>query len=674
VEHARLSELQASELTGKRVVEDEAAFRARIGQDTVVETWKGKKYAVPQMVADALKEMRNPKAVDVKLEKALKTMNWAQNKWKILATLVNPSFHVMNLLGGMWNNMLGGTNNFFDHTEALASSLRARSEASDKLTWTNKIRGRFSPIGERPIEEQLAAQEARRQKDIARHEFMTRVGAGGGLVHYDIADEGAAGKQLLKSGPDRGINIGGKKRFVTGSPTRRVLKAARVGYGTAAIGSALLPDEWVPDDVQDALNPVLGGALLLPEGIRAGRATSSVVEDTLRTAPLIAAEKDQALRQLTDAFSVSPPTHWGKYMGEEVLDLNRVQQEAVWSIGARNALHYQFDYSDLNTFERMAAKTVFPFYVFYKNNFVLQAREVVNKPRFVNTFLDVQSYMDSLGDNEDNPYFKDMLPEYFDKLNMFRVPVPNFVRGQLGIPEGQDVYLNPKLPFASLNLFPPLWNLFQDGQIKPTPQKWAEVLAPAFGAVGPLAGGAPFKPALEYSVGYNLGLARPIDFQRAQSNDFRQSFTPAPGYLQLMPKPIRDRFGVFKDPKTGQMLMHSSVKYITDQMASPFLGSFGDAAASATGDSASSAQQKANTFAWISGVRLTPVDPIKLQRGWLYRMENYLAAQKGDYKSRGIEFPEEDTILLAQIRAQLKGVENAYDAEQANLFGGPNGK
>jgi len=668
VEYNRLRDLQKSELGG-RVLADTQALGRRLGQDTVIETWRGKKYAVPKMVSDSVREMRNPHVLDKKLERALKTMNWAQSKWKILATTVNASFHVMNLVGAMWNNMLGGTNNLFDHVQGYASVVNARAEASGKAAWAGKDYRRFSP---RQLNvRRLSLHAGEPQKDTHLQEYVLRSGAGGGQIHYDIHGEGQAGKLLTKD--ISGITVpgtGGKKVLTSSSKSRKILTASRRGYAGAAVGAAILPNEWVPDDVQDTLNPMLGAALLLPEGVRLGRRVGSDVEDTVRTAPFIAVEKDQSVRQLMDAFSVSPPTQWGKYMGQEVLDLDQVQREAVYAVGARNAIHYQFDYADLSDFERYAAKTVFPFWVFYKNNLILQAREVVNKPRYVNTFLDISNYMNSLSDNEGNPYFKEMLPEYFDKLNMFKVPVPNFIRDQLGIQHDQEVYLNPKLPFASLNLFPPLWQAFSgDESVTPTPNKWAQVLAPVFGAVGPMAGGGPIKPLLEYEVGYNLGLARPIDFQRAQSNDYRQSSTPAPGYLTMLPGPMRDWFGVYKDPKTGQYMMHASIKYVADQIASPFIASTGDALATFSGPGEATDQQKANTVAWLTGIRLSPVDPVKLQRGWLYRMENFLEAQKSDSKARGIEFPQDDDHLLRQIRAQLRVVERAYDAQQTDLYG-----
>jgi hypothetical protein len=80
-------------------------------------------------------------------------------------------------------------------------------------------------------------------------------------------------------------------------------------------------------------------------------------------------------------------------------------------------------------------------------------------------------------------------------------------------------------------------------------------------------------------------------------------------------------------------------------------------------------RNKANNFAFITGIRLTPVDPLKLQRGWLYRMRSFLEAQKANAKTEGRPFAREDATLLYQVRNQINVVEAAYDRQQAGLYG-----
>jgi hypothetical protein len=251
---------------------------------------------------------------------------------------------------------------------------------------------------------------------------------------------------------------------------------------------------------------------------------------------------------------------------------------------------------------------------------------------------------------------------------MFRIPVPGPLRDILGLPQDQDAYLNPKLPYASLNLFPPLWELFNEQSITSPNSKWLQMFAPLFGSIGPntIIPGA--KPLFEYSIGYNLGLARPIDYQMLESGGWRNSYRQAPSFMEHVPGPLRDLFGVYKDPKTNELMMSSGMAYVAETMASPFMSSSGDVFNwGGTGGNAD--RVKANSFSFITGVRLTPVDPLKLQRGWLYRMENYLEGKKSSAKARGEEFSSEDAGFLYQLRAQIRVVERAYDAKQEALYG-----
>jgi len=642
--HAKAAAAEATEGVGSRLVRDPEAWGRSIGENVMPVPWRKNKYYVPEPIYTALQEMRNPRFIDTELSKVYRNLNFFQNKWKMLATTVNPSFHVMNFVGGMWNNLLGGVYNPNDYVKSLQDIYRARLSQTTSATEKSVMSRLMSPVGgqeaflapERvgPAVERLQAFEARR--------------AGGGLVREELYQQ-ASKQAVLRGSKSKG---------------RRALTAARRGYVGAAAAALIAPDEWVPDDVEAILNPLLGAALGLPELSRAGRYLANDVEETLRITPLRIAERDQSYKQLLEAYSVSLPTQFGKFMGAEGLNLAKAQQEAAWDIGAAMAIKYQFDYSDLTWAERYVAKTIFPFYTFYKNNFVLQVREVVNRPRFINTFTDLTTYLESLNDDEDNPWFKELLPEYFDKLSMFEMPVPGFMRERLGLPQDQPIYLNPKLPFSSLNLLPPLWTVFNEDSITPTPQRWMQAFSPIFGAIGPFAGGGPWKPMLEYTVGYQLGLARPIDFQRMQSNGWRNSHVDAPGYASWIPGPIRDRMGIFKDPVTGKLMMNASMRYITDQMASPFFSQYGDVVGGTT------EEQRADAVSWLTGIRLTPVDPVRIQRGWLYRMENYLEGQRSEARARGGELSIDDQRFLARIRANLKVVEADWDRRQAELYGG----
>jgi hypothetical protein len=115
-------------------------------------------------------------------------------------------------------------------------------------------------------------------------------------------------------------------------------------------------------------------------------------------------------------------------------------------------------------------------------------------------------------------------------------------------------------------------------------------------------------------------------------------------------------------------MMPAAMRYFSEQMATPFMNSAGDVF-NWGGTGIESDRNKANNFAFITGIRLTPVDPLKLQRGWLYRMRSFLEAQKANAKTEGRPFAREDATLLYQVRNQINVVEAAYDRQQAGLYG-----
>lgn len=639
---------ETAKAAGPRKVAGEAAASRIFQQTAVPVSWRKDKFLVPQPIAEAIEEMKNPKFVDAEMKRALRRMNWVQSKWKVLATSVNPAFHVMNLVGGMWNNMLGGIYSPLDYVSTMADVYKVRSAERVAQGGSATLMGRMLGPPSEEAKEAIA-------EGIARN-------VQGGMVNEEILMQVGRFKAETKT-------VSGKRAAFT---------ALRRTYGAAALSSAVVPDEWIPDEVEDMLYPTVGAAMFLPEAIRVGSKLASDVEEALRMTPFRTYAKDRSIRQVIAANSISPPSNFGKWMDDAGFKSN-MEKEITWDIGAAMALKYQFDYSNLTHFERYVAKTIFPFYTFYKNNFVLQVQELVGRPRFVGAVETMAQASDALAnyleggisDDENNEAYRKLLPEYFNKLGMFRVPVPDFIRDKLGLPADQPLYLNPKLPFASLNLFPAFWEIFNEGSVTPSTQRMMGILAPVFGAIGPAAA-VPIpgiKPLLEYSVGYQLGLAKPIDYQRVQSGNWRNANTEAPGYMQYVPPFLQQMFGVFKDPDTGALKMNSSMRYIADNLATPFITGLGEPLGF-VGDSSTAGKRAAGTLAWMSGIRLTPVDPVKLQRGWLYRMENFLEGKALEYKDRGITPPAEDVRLLAQIRAQLKGVEAAYDRRENELYGG----
>jgi len=630
--------------------------------------WRGVTYTVPEPIHHAIDQMRNPAFIDKELERWYRMVNWTQNKWKLLATAPNPQFHMMNAVGGMWNNLLAMVYNPFDHLATYADILRSRAERSGRTGVMQRADiSRVPVLG--PATSFLRPRQGRflgplrdargMEADIAAGELRN---VGGGFQRQEMDVAGKEWKRLA-----------GARR----SKKRIGFTAARRAYGTASLAAAIAPDEWVPDDIEAATFGGLGAAFLAPEIMRVGGGLARDVEEVNRYTPFRKYAHDRGIRQFIDSYSISPPTEFGQWIGKTDLKGVDLVQETMYDIGASIALRYQFDYSKLTTVERNWAKSLFPFYVFYKNNFILQAQEFAHKPATLSIFNKtreaINNYAESQLYGEDdpanNPWFKDLLPEYFDKLTMFQVPVPNTVREVLGLPRDQPLYLNPKLPFATLNMFPPVWELMNDKSVTPTPQKWMQVFAPIFGSVGPHSVFPGAKLILESMTGQQLGLARPIDYQRLQSGGWRNSQTEAPSWARILPEPLRGWLGIYRSPETGVLKQSATMRYVLDQLATPFLGGLGEPLSLAGGEATE--KTSANTVAWMTGIRLTPVDPIRVERGWLYRMENFLEGRRAELKERGLEPPPDDAAFLREIRAQLKVVESAWDAKQESLYGNP---
>jgi len=287
------------------------------------------------------------------------------------------------------------------------------------------------------------------------------------------------------------------------------------------------------------------------------------------------------------------------------------------------------------------------------------------------------NYLNENGDVSDP--MQQLLPEYFDNISAFQVPVPTSLRAKLGLAKDQPLYLNPKLPFVSLNLMPDLWDVFRDtGQ--PTPQKMLAAFAPILGSIGPF---APLpipgmKPMLEAATGVQLGLNKTIDYQRSSSNDWRNSYVPAPSWVQHLPKPVRDFMGIFPFLKTvksprpgGGFLMTATGQYLLDQMSTPFVTNLGQVIPAGGVDEG---KTKADTVSWLTGVRLIPVDMLRTHRSWAYRLKSILEARQQDLKDQGKQLTPTDAETLAIVRQQIKVLEASWDTRQTELYGEQQGR
>jgi hypothetical protein len=262
--------------------------------------------------------------------------------------------------------------------------------------------------------------------------------------------------------------------------------------------------------------------------------------------------------------------------------------------------------------------------------------------------------------------WQEILPSYFNNLNAFQVPVPNSVRDKIGLPHDQPMYLNPKMPFLSINLIPNLYDIVKNPN-ETSSQKMLETLAPLFGSVGPFAPvplpGA--KIMLEAGTGHNLGLNRPIDFQRASSNDLRQSYVPAPSWIKYLPEALQKGFfHASKNPKTGKLEVTATANYVLQQMSAPFINNLGQSIAVQGASEEEQGKAKANLVSWLTGVRLMPVDVLRLDRNAAYTLQDQLEAEQSELRSRGQQMSIEKQVMLARVKADLKVIEFAYDQRE----------
>lgn len=612
----------------------------------------GRRYAVRHGVLEAIRDIRSPAVIDTQMKRGLQLLSAPQNWWKLYATSPNPAFHVMNFLGAVWNNSLAAIYNPNDYVKAAATLYRGRKEEAAQ------VGSKFGPL--RRVPESTPAGQAA-QAHLAEAEARGGLGRGSFLWadvsrgHYTPQEIAADKRALKKSDPQAYKEMqaeiaqerGPVERMTHPRPGASKREKARF-YGITtprrAAGAAAL-----------ATGNPLAALLFAPELAKVGKRFGGTIEDLVRLAPFSKYSSDPQIARLLHEYgpiTINGARHPG---------WTKDQQQIMYDIGAHISKHFQFDYTELTGFERYIAKTIFPFWTYYKKNFMLQAKELIKQPRQFEAAVRVMNYINDEG-QELGPY-EGLLPNYFNNIEAFQVPVPNFARTKLGLPENQPLYLNPKMPFLSLNMFPPLWNIINDPNT-PTSQKILESFAPVFGAWGPYSPlPLPFsKVLLEAGTGHNLGLNRPIDYQRVNSNDFRNSYVPMPGWMKFVPAPIRNQlFHPIYDKKRKQWEITATSNYVAEQMATPFVNNLGHAIGPQGASKADKAKARANTVSWLTGVRLIPVDILRLDRNNAYTIKNVLESKQSELRQQGKELNNQDRELLWRVKKDLKIINFYYD-------------
>lgn len=600
---------------------------------------RGQRWGVLHGLEAGLEALKNPLTMDREMNQFIRMLNVPQNFWKAFATSPNPSFHVMNAFGAIFNNLFDNVYNPGDYVKAFATVMRAKlMEAGDQ--------GQDKYLGM-----STAPTAARKEAKGVYEAGQTRGALSSVGFFADLRDEAGGFQKLIHDQP-----ISAKEKLiatvkpVTGQSKKRyAAQKTRQAVGTFGIATG---------------NPLIAAAGFAPEIITIGKKVGGTVEDTVRLAPFMKAAKDPDTIKWLEAYGpirVAGNTHPG---------YTKAQQKVMYDIGADIAKYFQFDYSDLTTIERRFAKTIFPFYTYYRKNFVFQAQQLAKAPRGIDVPLKVAQYMN---DNGDLPAaMQDLLPEYFDNLGALQVPVPGDVRKKLGLPENDALFLNPKLPFLALNLFPPLWDVFRNtGQ--PAHQKIMATFAPVAASVGPLAVVPGAKIMLESVAGYSFGLNKPLDYQRSSSGDWRNSFVPAPGWVKYIPEPMRDFLGIFPygdivKTREGQYMMTATGQYILDQLSTPFITNLGKSLPTG-GDELSQQKARADMVSWMSGVRLMPVDTLQMHRSWAYRMRSMLNGRQQELKDVGEDLEPEDRRTLRQLENIIDTLERAWDRREAEMYG-----
>jgi hypothetical protein len=634
-------------ILAKKVGKDAAADQ---GFTIVTDPVTGQRYQVMAQLDQAMQELINPVVMDKSIDHVLHALSIPQNYWKQFATSANPSFHVMNFLGAFWNNLFAGIYNPADYVKAattLYQSRMAEAEAAGRARYMGR-----STTPKNEAQRAIRANSA----DLVNEARIRGATSENASIYSLMVEEGINPKEV------------GMTPILPHLPTsvsERLKTVAKPAPGQSKKGFTLQTARRGTAAAMAAHGNVPVAALLLaPEAAKAGRVVGNTIEDVVRLAPFMKAAKDPQILRYIDAFG--PP----RVPGMRHPGWTKEQQSALYDIGAALSKHFQFDYSDLTVFERRMAKLIFPFYVFNKKNFLLQAQLLAQSPRGVRIATGAMNYANDNGDI--SPEFKNLLPTYFDQIQAFQIPVPDWARDKMGLPKGEPLFLNPKLPFMSLNLFPPIWQMFQDtGQ--PTNQKVLAQLSSAWGMVGPWAGLPGLKPIMEASVGMSLGLNKSLDYQRSQSNNYRDSYVPAPTWIHWVPKPIRNIMGVFPWGKTvkgkqGDLLMPATGKYILDQVSTPYITNLGQ---SIPYEGQDPGKARADMVSWMTGLRLIPVDALQIHRSYAYQMKSMLEAERQALKAQGKELSVQDQNTLDMTRESIKALEEAWDIRDAELHGKP---
>lgn len=593
---------------------------------------RGSRYAVRTEVAEAIRKFRNPAVMDQELKKFVQRAGKIQDLWKIPATVMNPAFHTMNFTGAVWNNLLNNTWNPVDYVRALGVVYRTAVEQAAK-------EGRRSALTLGRVAESTKATraaagvfgEAEARGGIGRSGFIWGDVVGGRERALGELRRGrqTAFEKVYKRAPGES-----KKRFT--------LKQAR---RAAVIGGAATG------------NIPLAAIAAAPEIAAAGRKVGGLIEDVVRLAPFMKHANDPYILHYLDEYG---PITVGKGV---IHDLSRDQTSLMYDIGGDITKHFQFDYTDISLPERYL-KQLFPFWVYYKNNFLLQLKETVKQPRIALTAQKLANYIADEGESLGG--IEDILPHYFDNLGAFQIPVPGWAREKMGLPKDAPLFLNPKLPhFAAYAMFPPLWDAFRDTG-ENTWEKFARIaITPWAGSIGPLAP-APIPGAklmFEAWANRSLGLGRPIDFQRASSSDIRSSYVPAPGWAKYLPQAVQDWLGIFESPNGRGRVMTATSQYLLNSLSTPFISNLGK---SVTIDAQNEGKARADLVSWMTGIRLMPIDALRLTRAWAYSQENLMEGRRSELQEKGADLPPDELAYLRELRANLDLIESIYDARLGN--------
>jgi len=615
--------------------------------------WAGKRYAVVEPIHEAISQITNPAVIDMGLKNFVtRVLGAPQQWWKIYATSPNPAFHVMNFLGATWNNVLAGVLNPADYLDAAATLYRGRREEAAQVGARFGLTRRVPESTPAGREAQQVLGEAESRAGLGRTGFLFGDISRGryspqeiGLTDIPVKHlEPQLYKQAVKD-LERGRKLG--KKVLTPPPGATKKQAARF-YGVTT------PRRAAGVVLAAHLNP-LSLALFAPEVAGVGRRVGGTIEDLVRLAPFQKYANDPIVRSYMRAFgplSVDGMRHTG---------FTKAEQRTMYDIGAAISKHFQFDYSTMTHAERVWMRSFFPFWTFYKKNMALQVQQLIKQPRTYATTMRLMNYSDEHG--QDLGQYEGLLPQYFETLQAFQVPVPNAIRDKLGLSHDQPLFLNPKLPFASLNLIPPLWDILRDNRT-PSTRRIAETFAPMFGQIGPLAP-MPFpgaKLVLEGMTGWNFGMNRPIDFQRVQSGDYRHSYVPASGVSVLLSKiPGLNKIVRVHDTSKGKMI-DATTQYWIDNLSAPYLNNLGQVVP-VTGDTETERNKKrALLVSWGIGVRLMPFDALRLSRNAAYTLKDLLESKQADLKLQGKELNDEDYNMLSMVNDDLEIINDAYDA------------